>query len=326
MPVPLHSERVRRWHGTLKMNTETKNQNATEERITYIYTLSCPETGDVMYVGKANDVISRLHSHLKNPCSGRMKRWLASLPTGIKPVVSVVEKCVMSVWEERERFWISHFLANGKLLNLRSGGNGLSEHSADINAVISACAKAMWKSPGFKEAWVSKIKKVLNKPEVKAARSEMMKIKMNKPEAKAAVSARSKMYWKSPGARKARSEKMKNAWKIPQYRKAQSDRMKVFMSTPKAKAEASKRAKNSLATPDARAAHSARLKIVFSQSKYKNAISARMKIATSTPEGRAAQAAKANKRWDAWRARRAAASAQACLSLEYRTDNPFATE
>lgn len=95
----------------------------------YIYTLSDPCSGAVRYVGKTIDPRGRLASHIY----GANKRphasccWIQSLlTTGARPAMKIVEEADDCVWQERERYWIAHFKAQGAaLLNHTEGGDGI---------------------------------------------------------------------------------------------------------------------------------------------------------------------------------------------------------
>lgn len=88
-----------------------------------IYSLSCPDSGKVCYIGQAKNIRRRFSSHvgLKNkphlPCS----RWIKSLlEQGKSPVLNVVE--VTDSLDDSEKKWIS-FYGIEKLYNLTPGGS-----------------------------------------------------------------------------------------------------------------------------------------------------------------------------------------------------------
>lgn len=91
-----------------------------------IYALKCPKTGEVRYVGKANDLEARLKSHIesRNTSNSPVKCWIRSLVNdGLKPEMVMLEaNC--DDWQSAERRHI--FLARKKsknLLNVCDGGN-----------------------------------------------------------------------------------------------------------------------------------------------------------------------------------------------------------
>lgn len=130
-----------------KMNNPSTQTSQSSEMMTFIYTLSCPKTGAVMYVGKANNPKTRLRLHINQPCSQGLKRWIESLPLGESPIIQTVEKCSLSVWEKREIFWIAHFRALGSLLNISSGGNGVTSIKSDIRKKMSESHLGRKRSP-----------------------------------------------------------------------------------------------------------------------------------------------------------------------------------
>lgn len=90
-----------------------------------IYALSDPETGEIRYIGKANNPRARLKSHIRD--SRRRNTpvycWIRRLQAdGKEPAMSVVEW--VDDWMEAEKRQIaSHREAGARLLNLAEGGN-----------------------------------------------------------------------------------------------------------------------------------------------------------------------------------------------------------
>lgn len=135
---------------------------------TYIYTLSCPETLAVRYVGKTNNTYYRLVSHLspknlsKNTYSARWIKGL--LDRGLKPVLNVIEEVKFEEWQEAERKWIKHYRVLGcKLCNLTDGGEGLVNPSEETKEKQRANNKrniAIYQTPEFR-AKVSKASKAM---------------------------------------------------------------------------------------------------------------------------------------------------------------------
>lgn len=90
-----------------------------------IYGLCHPETGELRYVGKANNLESRIRCHRWEARSSslhtRKVNWLRSLSTD--PVVTVLEECTKDNWAEAERRWIAVFRTQGaRLTNFADGG------------------------------------------------------------------------------------------------------------------------------------------------------------------------------------------------------------
>lgn len=93
---------------------------------TSIYALSCPDSGQVMYIGKANKPEHRLKGHLRD-CRRRktnLYRWLNKLlAEGKQPKLTIIETIAFEAWEDRERHWIAHYRSLGPLLNMADGGD-----------------------------------------------------------------------------------------------------------------------------------------------------------------------------------------------------------
>lgn len=120
---------------------------------TNIYVLVDPNTQDVRYVGKADDVDRRLRDHLGH-CKDRgthCQRWIAKLKdAGQVPVLVIVENVPVPEWPERERHWISHFESLGHpLTNTAPGGLGGQgvRHTDEYRQRMSALAKAAGRRP-----------------------------------------------------------------------------------------------------------------------------------------------------------------------------------
>lgn len=95
---------------------------------TFIYSLSDPTTNEVRYIGKANDLKKRLHSHLTKSNLTKpthKNNWIKSLLTqNLKPIIKPIEEVLVSEWEFWEIYWISQFKSWGfKLTNLTNGGD-----------------------------------------------------------------------------------------------------------------------------------------------------------------------------------------------------------
>lgn len=89
----------------------------------FIYILCHPITGELRYVGKANNPRQRLSSHLGSNHKVPVSNWIRSLKSkGLLPVMEVIEET--DDWMTAERFWICHLRFLGfRLLNLTEGGD-----------------------------------------------------------------------------------------------------------------------------------------------------------------------------------------------------------
>ncbi len=93
---------------------------------TFIYVLNDPRTGEVRYVGKANNPHARFEEHCRDDTPGRNPKshWIWGLKSiGLLPVLEVLESVPVSQWESIEREYIRVFRAAGmKLTNTADGG------------------------------------------------------------------------------------------------------------------------------------------------------------------------------------------------------------
>lgn len=95
----------------------------------YIYTLSCPISKEIRYVGKTISIKRRLQSHLDYAKNSRRKRryvsdWILSLLNqNLKPIITIIEETDEDNWVHKEMYWIKHFKnLHFKLCNLTDGG------------------------------------------------------------------------------------------------------------------------------------------------------------------------------------------------------------
>ena len=95
---------------------------------TNIYTLIDPETQQVRYVGKANNISQRYKAHLNRARKHQIHKlnWINSLKNkGLKPIIEVVAIVPIENWQFWETYWISQFKSWGfNLTNSTIGGDG----------------------------------------------------------------------------------------------------------------------------------------------------------------------------------------------------------
>ena len=95
---------------------------------TYIYVLSCPETGLVRYVGKSNVPEKRYKTHCRVDLLETSKKvsWVKSLnKRGLKPVMNIIDEVPFCDW----KFWEKHYIklyksCGARLVNSTDGGDG----------------------------------------------------------------------------------------------------------------------------------------------------------------------------------------------------------
>lgn len=102
----------------------TKKQSADKKAEATIYALCCPDTGEIRYIGKANNPAARLKSHIRD--SRRRKTpvysWIRKLSDrNVLPTMKILE--VAEDWREAEVRLIAQHKPSGRLLNLADGGD-----------------------------------------------------------------------------------------------------------------------------------------------------------------------------------------------------------
>jgi group I intron endonuclease len=96
-----------------------------EQRI--IYSLKCPFTNEVHYIGKSEQGMLRPLSHISNSHSDKINEWVGELKQlGYVPNVEICEYVPLEEnITEREKYWIKHVKENGyQLTNMTDGGDG----------------------------------------------------------------------------------------------------------------------------------------------------------------------------------------------------------
>lgn len=98
--------------------------------IVFIYGLVDPRTEQVRYIGQTKDIKRRLRNHLNDAKRGVRSHkfsWIRKLITsGVKPKITVIEKCNGSIADEREQYWISYYREKEVgLTNQTDGGFGV---------------------------------------------------------------------------------------------------------------------------------------------------------------------------------------------------------
>ena len=106
----------------------------------FIYSLSCPETKIVKYIGKTNNIEKRLRSHISNnslSASTKKNNWIISLlRKNMIPIIEIVDEVEESKIDFLEKFYISLFRSWGfDLLNGTEGGDGFDWTGRKHNSI-----------------------------------------------------------------------------------------------------------------------------------------------------------------------------------------------
>lgn len=95
---------------------------------TNIYALIDPETNQVRYVGKANNISQRYKAHLNRARKHQIhkKNWIQQLKNKkLKPIMVVIDVVLLDEWIFWEKYWISQMKTWGfNLINYTEGGDG----------------------------------------------------------------------------------------------------------------------------------------------------------------------------------------------------------
>ena len=134
----------------------------------YIYTLSCPTTKEIRYVGKTNSIKRRLQSHIDYARKSKRKRryvsdWILNLLNqDLKPIITIIEETDEDNWVSREIYWIKHFKdLQFNLCNLTNGGESNTGYIySDELKEIRKQARLGYITPEYVK---SKISKTLSK-------------------------------------------------------------------------------------------------------------------------------------------------------------------
>lgn len=184
----------------------------------YIYALCCPRTGEIRYIGKTNNLESRLKHHistLKIHSTLWRARWMASLISeGLRPTIKALRELPEgSDWAQAERDEIAkHYALGCRLTNLTSGGEGVPDLPPHlIRQRAEKTAKkfsALWADPERRERMIQTMrtpqakenrsnasKRRMADPANKAAHAEKMKAKASTPEGRAQLQAASVKRW-----------------------------------------------------------------------------------------------------------------------------------
>jgi hypothetical protein len=97
-----------------------------EEKTVQLYAIVCPESGEIRYIGKANNTHKRLATHLYDSVRRNtpLYRWMRALAKkGLIPEIRVLEIVAAKDWQAREVALIAEYRKTHKLLNVADGGD-----------------------------------------------------------------------------------------------------------------------------------------------------------------------------------------------------------
>lgn len=78
---------------------------------TLIYSLNCPITNEIRYIGKTTiNPKKRFNNHLKSKEKSKKAIWIKELLSkNLIPILKEIEYCDNSIWKEREIFYKCQF-------------------------------------------------------------------------------------------------------------------------------------------------------------------------------------------------------------------------
>lgn len=182
-----------------------------------IYILKHPDTLEVRYVGKTVRSLSRrLGNHIDNAKRRKhnkhLSNWILNiLSNGKRPIIELIEEVDNSVWQERERYWITQY---PNLINLTEGGDGCKGFLHDEVTKIKCGLPNIGRkhTQEFKDAMSNRLKGISLSEEHKAKIGLANKGKIRDPATKKKLSESHKGIQQSEKSRRKRSETIKAWW------------------------------------------------------------------------------------------------------------------
>lgn len=182
-----------------------------------IYVLKHPDTLEVRYVGKTVRSLSRrLDNHIANAKGNKhnkhLSNWILKIITeGKKPIIELLEECEHSVWQEREKYWISQF---DNLINMTVGGDGCEGfiHKSETIEKLRKISKGRKHTEEFKQNMSLRLKGKPLSEEHKANIGKANSGRKATEATKQKLSESHKGIKQSEESRKKRSETIKAWW------------------------------------------------------------------------------------------------------------------
>lgn len=142
-----------------------------EENKVFIYGLLCPIKNQIRYIGKTNNIVKRLSSHLRDNRSITHKtNWIKSLKIkGLKPIIEILDEVSECEWQFWEQYYISLYKSWGfRLVNGDNGGLGMGRISEELRKKLSDSHKGLpGNTKGIKFSEERKIKQSYCNPKIK---------------------------------------------------------------------------------------------------------------------------------------------------------------
>ena len=105
-------------------------------KISHIYSLNHPITGEARYIGQTIKLKKRLYSHVVDSRSGKhdthVSRWIRKLlAQGLRPKQVLLHTCHIDEIDEMERCYIEYYRTFCDLTNILSGGQVKFKHTTE---------------------------------------------------------------------------------------------------------------------------------------------------------------------------------------------------
>lgn len=123
-----------------------------------IYTLDCPITGQIRYVGKTSQLpIKRYICHYNKRTRTYVSSWIESLKKkNFKPIMNLLDVVDEETWDFWEKYWISQCKSwDFKLTNISAGGKG-------VKRPVSEETKAFLLKFAKERVWTEKQRKIIS--------------------------------------------------------------------------------------------------------------------------------------------------------------------
>lgn len=162
-------------------------------KLVRIYTLSCPVTNEIRYIGITTQTLERrLYNHSYCKHNKHKINWFNKLKRlELTPIIEEIDICTIENASFWEQYYISQFRAWGfRLLNATNGGGSLLEYPEIIRKKIS---KALKGKKLTEEQKRKRKPRVSATEETKRKISESIKGRTLSDETKAKISAKSKL-------------------------------------------------------------------------------------------------------------------------------------